>query len=106
MENQVKVGRNLTIVGVTDDMLECVLFSSSLSKYVYIDMEKTTEYCPHCGNYVQLPARLGVYKCPKCKSWIPTCSMCTAADLPNSQSFCQHCALDENAKYLNSFNNQ
>lgn len=38
MENQVKVGRNLTIVGVTDDMLECVLFSSSLSKYVYIDI--------------------------------------------------------------------
>lgn len=43
MENQVKVGRNLTIVGVTDDMLECVLFSSSLSKYVYIDIANLSD---------------------------------------------------------------
>lgn len=42
-ENQVKVGRNLTIVGVTDDMLECVLFSSSLSKYVYIDIANLSD---------------------------------------------------------------
>lgn len=41
--NQVKVGRNLTIVGVTDDMLECVLFSSSLSKYVYIDIANLSD---------------------------------------------------------------
>lgn len=42
-ENQVKVGRNLTIVGVTDDMLECVLFSGSLSKYVYIDIANLSD---------------------------------------------------------------
>lgn len=42
-ENQVKVGRNLTIVGVTDDRLECVLFSSSLSKYVYIDIANLSD---------------------------------------------------------------
>lgn len=67
-------------------------------------MQMTTEYCVHCDSYVQLPARLGVYKCPKCNSYIPTCSMCTACDEPNGQSYCLHCALVENAHYLNSFN--
>ena len=38
-----KVGRNLTIVSVTDDMLECVLFSGSLSKYVYIDIANLSD---------------------------------------------------------------
>lgn len=42
--------------------------------------EKTSEWCPHCDEEVELEHELKVQKCPNCGKWIVPCSVCPLID--------------------------
>lgn len=36
----------------------------------------TQEWCSYCGEEVEIPAYMGIYKCPNCGKFILPCSQC------------------------------
>ena len=54
-----------------------------------------TELCGACGNEVELPIKLGIYKCPECGENIINCAMC---DWDNVD--CNSCELNKKLQEL------
>ena len=60
------------------------------------EYNKTYELCPHCGNEVELKAKLTIQTCPKCYKKIVSCSMC------NKYNHCAKCSLSKQANIENN----
>ncbi len=64
-----------------------------------ININTTSEYCPHCDTVVELDAELKVQTCPNCGKRIVACSMCLACD--SDKNYCTNCCLCYQAEQEN-----
>jgi predicted RNA-binding Zn-ribbon protein involved in translation (DUF1610 family) len=60
----------------------------------------TQELCPHCGEEVDLPAYMGIYKCPNCGALILPCSLCDWDEVN-----CEECLFEKCLKTWRAYGN-